>query len=636
MPPLLLCGWDAADWHILNPLIDAGKLPHLGQLVERGAMGDLYQPPPLIPAIAWTSVATGEPPDRHGVLSQYEADPLTGGMRPVSGTARRVPALWNMLDQAGLRVHVVGWPASHPAETLRGSVTSNLFGWAKGAANQAWPIPPGAIHPVEFEATLAELRVQAADLTGDDLLWFVPRLAEIDQATDKRLLPLAIALAESITYHAAATWILEHAAWDFLAVHYPLIGDVARAYMRFAPPVLAGVSERDCDWFGGAVEAACRFQDVLLGRLLKLAGPGARVMVLSAHGFLSGGLRPARAAEPAGLDYWPRHHGMVCFAGDGVRPDALLHGARALDIVPTVLAWFGLPAASHMPGRTLAEAFENPPRIPRIDTWEQPAGDGADDQDSAAQEAIRELAAMGYADASAAEVNRRALESALDSKLNLAYAHLAAGRGGAAIELLEPLLKSWPQPAAILPYLAYAYLLCGRLDDCGVALDRIPESASADPLVGLVRGHCLFLEGRTSEALQTLAGVEGSGAGAIAPAASCLAGDVYRLAGRAADAERCYRAALDRDPDFALAHLGLAQVVLAHGDNRQAAEAALQAIGLQYDLAPAHFTLGIALARLRIDAEAAAAFKNCLKLDPENRGAKRCLALLARRRGARK
>lgn len=31
---LLLVGWDAADWQLMHPLIDAGRMPHLGRLVE--------------------------------------------------------------------------------------------------------------------------------------------------------------------------------------------------------------------------------------------------------------------------------------------------------------------------------------------------------------------------------------------------------------------------------------------------------------------------------------------------------------------------------------------------------------------------------------------------------------------------
>jgi len=32
----LLIGWDAADWKVINPLMDAGKMPNIQRLIENG------------------------------------------------------------------------------------------------------------------------------------------------------------------------------------------------------------------------------------------------------------------------------------------------------------------------------------------------------------------------------------------------------------------------------------------------------------------------------------------------------------------------------------------------------------------------------------------------------------------------
>ena len=41
---VLLVGWDSADWKVITPLMDEGKMPHVQQLVEGGVMGNLaYQ-----------------------------------------------------------------------------------------------------------------------------------------------------------------------------------------------------------------------------------------------------------------------------------------------------------------------------------------------------------------------------------------------------------------------------------------------------------------------------------------------------------------------------------------------------------------------------------------------------------------
>lgn len=33
---VLVIGWDAADWKIINALIEQGKMPHTAALIERG------------------------------------------------------------------------------------------------------------------------------------------------------------------------------------------------------------------------------------------------------------------------------------------------------------------------------------------------------------------------------------------------------------------------------------------------------------------------------------------------------------------------------------------------------------------------------------------------------------------------
>jgi predicted AlkP superfamily phosphohydrolase/phosphomutase len=45
---LLFIGWDAADWRVINPLMDAGKMPHLQRLVERGVMGNMATLHPVL------------------------------------------------------------------------------------------------------------------------------------------------------------------------------------------------------------------------------------------------------------------------------------------------------------------------------------------------------------------------------------------------------------------------------------------------------------------------------------------------------------------------------------------------------------------------------------------------------------
>jgi len=370
------------------------------------------------------------------------------------------------------------------------------------------------------------------------------------------------------------------------------------------------------------VAAGCRFLDQLLGRLLDLAGPDTFVMVVAPQAALGGAERPG-LVEGEGPDFWVRPHGLFCLTGPGIRKDALVYGAQALDVVPTILACRGLPAALDMPGRVLAEAFEQAPGLERVETWEPDAAPRG--EPSLAEEAIRALAELGYTDPLA---GRQPAQS--DAPLHLAWVHLVAGRGASAVELLEPLARSGPPSGMLSVCLAWGYLLCGRLEECRGALDAAPAQGRA--LVRMVRGLLLFREGRTPEALAALEAVERDDAGQ--PALLAMAGEIYRGAGRLDEAERCYRAALSRDPDLAAAHLGRAHLLLAWNEAEASAEAALAAVRVRYDLAPAHLVLGMALARMGMAEQAATALETCLKLEPGNRVAREWLSRRARRRKA--
>jgi len=122
---LLLIGWDAADWKIINPLIEAGEMPALEGLINEGVMGNLATLEPSFSPMLWTSIATGKRAYKHGILGFTEPDSTGQSVRPVSCVSRKVKAIWNILMQEGKRVHNVGWWPSHPAEPLNGISISN-------------------------------------------------------------------------------------------------------------------------------------------------------------------------------------------------------------------------------------------------------------------------------------------------------------------------------------------------------------------------------------------------------------------------------------------------------------------------------------------------------------------------------
>ena len=173
---VLLIGWDAADWKMIHPLIDAGLMPNLSRFIEGGVIGNLATLQPMLSPMLWNSIATGKRPHKHGIHGFMEVLPDGSGIRPVSSHARRVKALWNILTQAGLHSHVFSWFASHPAEAVNGVCVSNLFAHApEDWKSPDWPLPAGAVHPARLEEILGDLRVHPTEITGAHLRPFFPR-----------------------------------------------------------------------------------------------------------------------------------------------------------------------------------------------------------------------------------------------------------------------------------------------------------------------------------------------------------------------------------------------------------------------------------------------------------------------------
>ena len=410
---VLLIGWDAADWKVIHPLIVAGKMPNLQRLVENGAMGQIATLHPPLSPMLWTSIATGKRPFKHGVLGFSEPTPDGRGVRPVTNLSRKSKALWNILNQNHLRSVVIGWWPSHPAEPIDGVMVSDHFHRASGPLDQGWPLPAHSVHPPELAATLADLRMHPDLLTPQMVEPFIPLAQDIDQENDKRLGLFMRTLSECMSIHAVATWLLDNRnhqqPWDFFAVYYDAIDHFCHGFMKYHPPRQSWIGEGDFELYHNVVSMAYQFHDQMLGTLLKKAGEGTTVILMSDHGFHPDHLRPASIPDiPAGPAIEHRDFGILTVSGPGMKKNELLYGASLLDIAPTILTLYGLPVGEDMDGKVLSQAFADPPKIRFLPSWEEvPGADGrhpphsrldslATPEALAQMVALEQLIALGY------------------------------------------------------------------------------------------------------------------------------------------------------------------------------------------------------------------------------------------------
>jgi tetratricopeptide (TPR) repeat protein len=477
---VLLIGWDAADWKVIMPLIDAGKMPNLAGLIERGICGNIATLQPVLSPMLWSSIATGKRAYKHGIHGFSEPDPLTGGIRPVTNLSRKTKAIWNILNQNGLNTITIGWWPSNPVEELsRGVMVSNDYQRAIGKDPKKWPLKPGTIHPARLEKTLRELRFHPTELTEAELLPFLPGLngmarQDLDKAEkDLRMQTLLKIIADCTSIHSAATTLMQSESWDFMAVYYDAIDHFGHAFMRYHPPKQDYIDEWDFRVFNYCLEGGYLYHDMMLGTLLRLAGQETTVILMSDHGFHPDHLRPAGIPrEPAGPAIEHRHFGIFVTKGPGIKKDDRIYGANLLDVCPTVLHVFGLPIGEDMDGKVLLDIYEKKPAdIQRIPSWDEVEGDHGmhplDKQISPADSkaALQQLVALGYI----AEPNAdkaKALEGTVcELDYNLAQAYMDGGIYNQAVEILERLYKTWPMEHRFGFKLASCYQSLGRTAD---------------------------------------------------------------------------------------------------------------------------------------------------------------------------
>ncbi len=677
---LLLVGWDAADGKIIRSLQQQGALPFLTRLCQSGVSGHLATLWPMLSPMLWTSIATGKHAWKHGVCGFIEPSP-TGGVQPVSQFSRRTKAFWNILQQNGLRCHLLGWWPSHPVERLQGIAVSNFFGKSPPPHPQDWPLLPGTVHPARYSELLAGLRVHPRELDQSHLQPFVPLLARIDQERDRRLHALAHIIAETASLHAAATAAMQLEDWDLTAIYYDALDHFSHLFMAYRPPRLPWVTDHDFTLYQHVIDTAYRFLDQMLGALLTLAGEDTTVIVISDHGFHSDQQRPGQLPdEPAGPALEHRPYGIFVAAGPGFRPGAALTGASLLDICPTILHLFGLPVGRDMDGRVLEECLTRPDKPLLVDSWDAiPGPDGRFPLEYShsfphSEAALQQLVALGYIEAPTGSQQQQRARALREWQYNHARSLLAGGQWAAAARLLRPLWQQWPEENRFGLHLMRALQQEGRLVEARSVWEAVKlgkqqqmQHSEAEFARLLEENHHLPLEnwsptalarhrklsaqrhnheitlltcessllldeGKPDDALAWLQKIPDS----VAQANTwvlCKLGQIHLRRGDAKSAAAAFQRCLTLEPDHPAAQTGLAYIAYGQKDYFRAVGHAFSALAGNFRNPYTHYLLGSSLWRLGWLQSAEQSLSHAVALSPNFRRARFALSRLRKRLG---
>ncbi|MEQ9460891.1 MAG: alkaline phosphatase family protein [Phycisphaeraceae bacterium] len=629
---VLLIGWDAADWQMIDPLLQAGAMPNLAGMIGRGVRGNLATIRPILSPMLWTSIATGKRADKHGICGFTEPRPDGTGIRPVSSTSRSTKAIWNILHQKGFTSAVCSWFASHPAEPIRGSIVTDQYARQLAVLDCEIDPGPGTFHPAELAEDLNPYRVDPRMLDAAALVPFIPHAAEIDQGKDGRLMTLAHLVAKASTVHAAGCHLLRETDWDFAAIYYDAIDHFGHQFMPYHPPAVPGIDERDARIYGPVMEGCYRFHDMMLGTLLQLAGPDADVILVSDHGFFNDQERLGTDAteDP---EHWHRPFGIVVASGPSFKKQETLYGATLLDVTPTILSLFDLPLGGDMDGRPWIEVFSQPVTPDRVFSWDKVPGDAAchepnaeEDDPVAAAEAIAQLVALGYIDDPGEDANTAVRNTARDLLTNRASALADSRRAAQAIPIWEKLIQENPEEEGFRFQLARTALVVGQLDICEHELGVLKKNHPDSPTILLLQAEIHLVRNQTQQALDLV--LQANDAEPDTVRILNTLGRIYLRTKQHEQAHEIFEQSLQLERESPVVHDGLAQAYISLKQFEKAIEHALEAIGYIHHYPAAHLHLGIALAESGMDDPAIQALEVCLGMAPENKIAHQWLAKL--------
>ncbi len=607
-PRLLVLGWDAADWQVIDPLLAAGKMPNLARLIAAGSRADLRTLEPKLSPLLWTTIATGKTADVHGILNFVEPSPSGDGVRVSASTSRRVRALWNILTLAGRRVHAVGWYASHPAEPIRGACASNLLSeGAPTAPGQRWGEVPGAIRAEgcgELADRMLAARVAPADITRDALRELLPEVARAARG-DARPVVLAKEMARMLTVHRVAMEAVRGAEWDCAMVFHDTIDTIGHHFMEHRPPRLPHVPAADLRIYGEVMDRTYRMHDRLLGELLDACGPGTAVLLVSDHGFRSGADRPvivdvSREERAALESRWHRELGVLVTSGPGFRQGAACGVPSLLDVAPTVLAACGLAVGRDMHGRALVELLDGAVVPAAVDSWDQVAGEAGEHPPETRQDpfeavdALRQLVDLGYMPDMGDDHARMIDLARRESRFNEAVVRMTTGRPGTAVPLLKQLVDAHPAELRYASTLAQCLMADRQHVDGLEAIERWAALAPDAVEPAMLRVAALHGLGRGAEAVAALDAVEPAAVGASGGRAALAS--LYGLLCAWDRSLAHARAAIVANPALQEPHLLAARAALELGDWDSAGEHAMDAAERRMSHPESHYLLGAALA----------------------------------------
>jgi predicted AlkP superfamily phosphohydrolase/phosphomutase/Tfp pilus assembly protein PilF len=330
---------DGADWELITELSHDGRIPNIQALAKGGTTGSLQTIQPTVSPLVWTTLATGLPPDRHGVID------FTIGNHPADSTTRRAPALWDIAEAFGRQAVVTNWWTAWPPS-------------ADGAATFDTPVvlQRNAVWPRDIASRLSSQVVMPETLQHPQVGRFLNISAsEFDAAIASNnpndpVLVFRDVLAKTWSDHRAGMQLYQSQQPLLMMMSFDGTDAVNHLFGPYHPPYREGISQENFRKYWPTVANYYSEVDRLIGEWMKVISDDTTVILVSAYGFRWDKTRPR--TQPIGRSALADHRnpGIFIAYGNHVAAGGGSHSLSLYDIAPAILSILGLPKSIEMPG----------------------------------------------------------------------------------------------------------------------------------------------------------------------------------------------------------------------------------------------------------------------------------------------
>ncbi|MFB6076131.1 MAG: alkaline phosphatase family protein, partial [Candidatus Aenigmatarchaeota archaeon] len=268
---VIVIGLDGADWDIITPLVNEGKLPNIEKLMKNGDYANLTSTIPSMSPVAWTTFATGKNPGKHGIYSFLEK--RGNEFVPLSSQDIESKKIWDITSENDLSSIIINVPMTYPPHKIKGKIISGYL----SIRNTTYTYPKNLqkrIEKMDYEIEALSRRFEPSMKNEF--------LENLNHTVDMRT--------------KVALDLLEGGNWNLFTIVYTGLDRLQHYFWKY--------SKNDKNKHTNSIEKHYIKLDSQIGKLLKKTDKDTYVIILSDHGF-------SRLNGEVYVNYWLRKEGYL-------------------------------------------------------------------------------------------------------------------------------------------------------------------------------------------------------------------------------------------------------------------------------------------------------------------------------------